>query len=130
VPFTAEQMAFVNDTVTTDSICGGEIANGWYSRLYYSNARATEVDPVVADVHTQPTDEGGAEVGRILHVGVGLPRQMVVTVQTCTGPRAYIGLASRYHERITQNWERMNDDSWKDEVMARHLTDVEFVGGL
>lgn len=128
IPFTAEQMAFVNDTVSEDNLCGQLDPKGWYARLYYNETRAVETDPVVADVHTQPTDEVGNEVGRVLHVGTGLPRQMVVTVATCSGPRAYVGLASRYHETITENWERLNDEAWAERVGS--LPDLGWVRDL
>jgi hypothetical protein len=121
-------MAFVNDTVSEDNLCGQLDPKGWYSRLYYNEPRAVETDPVVADVHTQPTDEGGNEVGRVLHAGTGLPRQMVVTVPTCSGPRAYVGLASRYHETVTEQWERLDDEAWA--AMVGDLPDVGWVSDL
>jgi hypothetical protein len=40
-------------------------------------------------VHTQPADEAGNPVGKVLHVGTGYPRYMVATIDTCNGPRAY-----------------------------------------
>jgi hypothetical protein len=134
IPFTAEQMEFVNDTVTTEPGCGDPFPTGWYSQLHYQNPvfgyRALEIDPVVADVHTQPTDEGGNEVGRVLHAGTGLPRQMVVTVPTCMGPRAYVGLASRYHERITEDWERLTDEDWAALVTDGSLSDVPWTSDV
>ncbi|MCZ7684080.1 MAG: DUF3160 domain-containing protein [Sandaracinaceae bacterium] len=84
-PFTAEHMAFIDQTVQVESVCGDAWVIGWYGRLHFDLLTSTEVDPVVADVHTQPTDAGGVEVGRVLHVGTSLPRAMVVTVDTCTG---------------------------------------------
>ena len=53
------------------------------------------MDPTIADVHTAPTDAGGNDVGWVLHVGTGFPRLMVVTAETCTGPRAYAALHRR-----------------------------------
>jgi hypothetical protein len=55
----------------------------------------------------------------VLHVATGLPRLMVVTANTCSGPRAYVGLASSYFERITQDFERQTDEPWAAEVMSR-----------
>jgi hypothetical protein len=37
---------------------------------------------------------------------------MVVTVDTCTGPRAYAGLGSSYYETITEDFDRLDDDRW------------------
>lgn len=113
-PFTTEHMAFIDQTVQVESVCGEEWVVGWYGRLHFDVLTSTEVDPVVADVHTQPTDAGGAEVGRVLHVGTSLPRAMVVTIDTCTGPRAYVGLVSTFHQEITENWERLTDEAWAE----------------
>jgi hypothetical protein len=38
-------------------------------------------------------------VGRVLHVGTGEPRVMVATVDTCSGPRAYVGVVSAENVR-------------------------------
>ena len=54
----------------------------------------------------------GNTVGRVLHVGTGYPRMMVTTVDTCMGPRAYAGVVFAYHEVITENFERLNDEDW------------------
>ncbi|HEY5960918.1 MAG TPA: DUF3160 domain-containing protein, partial [Polyangiaceae bacterium] len=100
-PHSAELMAFINDAVKWDesTMCGGVSRTnlaGWYLKLFLTPWASFEFDPVVADVHTQPTDEAGNDVGRILHVGTGRPRLMVVTTETCEGPRAYAGLAFSY----------------------------------
>jgi hypothetical protein len=36
---------------------------------------------------------------------LGQPRLMVVTANTCGGPRAYVGLAFSYGELITNGWQ-------------------------
>jgi hypothetical protein len=71
-----------------------------------------EYDPTVADVHTDPSERG-----RVLHVGTGMPRAMVVSVDVCGGPRAYVGLASSYYEQIETDYTRLDDPTW-----ARHVT--------
>ena len=71
-------------------------------RELFFGANPIEFAPTIADVHTQPTDEGGNPVGRVLHVGTGYARLMVVTADTCTGPRAYAGLVSSYYEEVTE----------------------------
>jgi hypothetical protein len=98
-PFTAEQMAFINRAVTWDTGCATTGVSGWYADLYYLGSgmdhdglASSQYRPPIVDVHTQPADEAGNLVGRVLHVGTGQPRLMVVTVDTCTGPRAYAGL--------------------------------------
>ncbi len=111
-PHSEAAMQFINEAVHVQEVCGGAYADGWYSKLFY-NANPTEYEPTIADVHTQPTDENGAEVGRVLHVGTGNARLMVVTFDTCSGPRAYAGLASSYYELVTENFERLSDPDWE-----------------
>ncbi len=116
-PHSEELLAFINEAVRWDEEpgCGDPFitnTSGWYFDLYINRAQSNEYDPTVADVHTQPTDEGGNDVGRILHVGTGRPRLMVVTAETCEGPRAYAGLAMAYGELITEDWARLTDEEW------------------
>lgn len=112
---TPEMLTFINDAVVIQSICGGpgSVEDGWYKQLFFEPRMAGTSYPKVADVHTQPTDEAGAPVGRVLHVGNGTPRLMVVIADSCGGPRAYAGLATSYREKITENFERLNDKTWE-----------------
>ena len=118
-PHDAEDIAWINEAVEPFANCDGTLftGQGWYADLYYDSS-AADFDPTIADVHTQPTDEVGNVVGNVLHVGTGMPRAMVVTVETCSGPRAYVGLVSSYHERTTSDFERLTDEAWAPEVMA------------
>jgi hypothetical protein len=113
-PYTQEMLDFLNDAVVVDPGCGDpSLIAGWYRTLFYESHDGVEWAPTIADVHTQPTDLGGNFVGRVLHVGTGAPRFMVVVAETCSGPRAYAGLASRYHEHITEDFERLTDPDWE-----------------
>jgi len=117
-PFTETHMAFINEAVRIHWGCGDPAgAEGWYPKLFFSNESSVTFDPTIADVHTQPTDEAGNPVGRVLHVGTGMPRAMVVTVDTCTGSRAYVGLVSSYFERVTEDFDRLDDIRWSQELM-------------
>jgi len=121
-PFDSAQMAFLNDAVKTQSKgCGGpESFEGWYARLLFDKS-GDDMDPTVADVHTDP---GGNRPPKVLHVATGLPRLMVVTANTCEGPRAYVGVASAYHEVVT-GLDRLTDSEW--EPMARTAADVPWM---
>jgi len=66
----------------------------------------------VADVHTNPRD------GQVLHVATGVPRLMVMTAETCAGPRAYVGLASSYFEKTTTGLQRLTDEEWGQMLVA------------
>lgn len=126
---------FINDAVKWDEsrICGDVVRTnlaGWYLNLYLNRYPGFEFDPVVADVHTQPTDAAGNDVGRILHVGTGAPRLMVVTADSCQGPRAYVGLASSYGELITEKWERLNDSEWATTISQAPFPDAPWMNPL
>jgi hypothetical protein len=130
-PFEDYHLAFVNEAVRIHWGCGApEGAEGWYPRLFFNASSAAEYDPTIADVHTQPTDEGGAVVGRILHVGTGMARLMVVTMDTCTGPKAYAGLVSSYFEKVTENFERYDDPTWATELQSGTPPDVAWMTDL
>ncbi len=119
LPFGEAHMAFVNDAVTLlDGGCVPAGLSGWYGRLFFDNEGAIEFSPTIADVHTQPTEADGTPVGKVLHAGTGLARMMVVTVETCEGPRAYVGVASSYYETVTENYERLTDPQWQGLVGA------------
>jgi hypothetical protein len=113
-PFDDAQMAFINEAIHLDPGCGAPTgATGWLARLYFDDAAAVVADMLVADVHTQPTDEVGTPVGRVLHVGTGYPRLAVFTVETCEGPRAYVGVTSAFHQVVTEDYERLTDEAWQ-----------------
>jgi hypothetical protein len=83
-----------------------------------SVTKALESEETIADVHTQPADASGNLVGKVLHVGTGYLRLMVTTVDTCKGPRAYAGVVFAYHERVTENFQRLSDSDWAESVKA------------
>jgi hypothetical protein len=117
--FTPEMLAFINEAVVVQNVCGGgTFESGWYKKLFFDPHTALDPDPTIADVHTQPTDEAGNFVGHVLHVGTGLPRVMVVVAEGCSGPRAYAGLASSYREKVTKDFERLDDPTWASQLQG------------
>jgi Protein of unknown function (DUF3160) len=131
LPPTAQHMAFMNTMITIHQGCGDPVlGKGWFSDLYYDWDAGAEYDPTIADVHTQPTDEGGNVVGRVLHVATGRPRLMVVTVDTPQGPRAFVGAASSYFEKVTDDWKRYTDEEWAKELQPKHPADVAWMSDL
>jgi hypothetical protein len=130
-PLTPDQLAFINTAVKIENVCGASyVSEGWYKRLFFDTTKALEYDPTIADVHTQPTDEAGNPVGRVLHVGTGMARAMIVTVDGCAGARAYVGLASSYFERVTENYERLDDQAWSAELTSATPPDPPWLGGV
>ena len=55
---------------------------------------------------------------------------MVVTTNNCSGPRAYAGLAFSYYEKITEDFERLDDPTWSDMIQNSPPEDVAWVSGL
>lgn len=112
--FTAEQLAWVNEAVNIKEQpnCGAplQVPDGWYVRLFYDAETVKKADPTVADVHTQPDE------GKVLHVATGNPRLLVMTAETCVGPRAYVGLVSSYYEKVTGNFQRLTDEQWAEQL--------------
>jgi len=116
-PFTTEQLAMINRAVRVEKQREGcttvEVPDGWYADLFFDRSKSIEFEPTIADVHTQPANEAGATVGKVLHVGTGYPRMMVVTVDSCQAtPRAYAGVVYAYHEQVTKDFERLTDEEW------------------
>jgi hypothetical protein len=85
---------------------------------------------VVADVHTQPADESGTTVGKVLHVGPWCPRLMVATVDRCGAPSAYVGLVSAYFEKTTSDFQRLTDEDWSTELEKATPADVSWMADL
>ncbi len=128
MPHAEEDVAWINQAVVLEYGCteDPEWATGWYPQLFFDED-SVEFDPTIADVHTQPTDAAGNTVGRVLHVGTGNAHAMVVTVETCEGPRAYVGLGSSYFEKITENFERLTDAEWAPQISSRTPAEPNWV---
>jgi hypothetical protein len=114
-PFTAEQLAWVNEVVRIKEQSGGcvptiSVPEGWYVNLFYRSDDVSKHDPTIADVHTDPKNS------EVLHVATGNARLMVMTADTCMGPRAYVGLVSSYYEKITKDFQRLDDMQWATEL--------------
>ena len=86
---------------------------GWYCNLYYEMNDFSNMDYVVADVHTCPSDAMGNMVGWVLHAGTGPVNLGVVAVTTTDGcAAAYVGPVMSYGEKVTGNFLRLTDDQW------------------
>jgi len=127
-PFTADQLAFINQAVSLvneNVVCTTiQVPGGWYPNLFIDPDEAKKMDPTIADVHTDPYS------GQVLHVATGLPRIMVVTADTCTGPHAYVGLVSSYFEETTEAFQRLNDMDWLNQVMPTAPADVSWLSDV
>jgi hypothetical protein len=134
-PLTADDLAFLNHAVAEEEVpggisCGGpppRSIHGWYVDLFYGTDPLASL-PTIADVHTQPTDAGGNLVGRVLHVGTGQPRIIVVDVGDGRGEvRPYVGVVSSYAEEIRGDFQRYNDEEWRRKVWTQPPEDVPWL---
>ena len=123
-PFSDADTAFLKRMLFEQGMSGAPPFSGWYSWLFYDINDANLADYIVADVHTQPTDEFGALVGRVLHVGLGKVNLGVFLAESPSAgfaPMAYVGPVFSYYEKITGNFERLTDEKWADSVDTCNL---------
>lgn len=106
------------------------VPEGWHADLYYNRDEILKREPVVADVHTQPTDLDGNMVGHVLHVGTGHPREITVRIETDTGARVYRGLVASYFETVTRDFQRLNDEEWRDKLVKTPPEDPAWLKDL
>ncbi|HTV17680.1 MAG TPA: DUF3160 domain-containing protein [Polyangiaceae bacterium] len=129
MPHSAEHVAFINQAIRVEGGGSGPPwQTGWYKDLFFNPEAGLELDPTIADVHT---DVGGerpiARSPSVLHVGTGLPRPMVVSVDTCDGPRAYAGVVFAYHEHLEPGFSRLTDQEWLQKIEAAAPADVPWL---
>ena len=129
-PLEPAHLGFINELVRISQGCGTTQAPGWFLKLHWSPDAANLALPIIADVFTQPTDEGGSPVGRVLHVATGRVRLMVMTADTCQGPRAYFGLASSYYEHTTAGFMRLNDSTWNSMLSSMPPSEVPWLSDV
>jgi hypothetical protein len=127
-PHSPEHVAFINQAIRMEGGGSGDPwQTGWYKDLFFGES-GLEYDPTIADVHT---DVGGdrpiVREASVLHVGTGMPRPMIVSVDTCEGPRAYAGVVFAYHEHREQGLNRLNDSDWQSKLEAQPAPDVPWL---
>jgi len=129
MPHSAEHVAFINQAIRVEGGGSGPPwQTGWYRDLFFNPDEGLELDPTIADVHTDP---GGqlpfTRDASVLHVGTSLPRAMVVSVDTCDGPRAYAGIVFSYHEHLEPGFSRLTDEEWLAKIMSEAPADVPWL---
>ncbi|MFA6234250.1 MAG: DUF3160 domain-containing protein [Bacteroidota bacterium] len=109
---TDAERSFAKSLLYLRGICGMQF-DGWYLRLFYG-IEEPEEDYVIADVHTAPTDAGGAPVGWVYHVGTGRINLGVLIAPSEQGtPTAFVAPMLSFHEHVTTNFERLTDEDWE-----------------
>lgn len=114
---TTAEYDFLRGAVEQEMVgCGEILWDGWFVDLLFDREKVEEVSAVIADTHTAPTDAAGNEKGWVLHAASGKPTLTVMTVQDCSGVRAFVGPGSSYHSVLTENYARMSDSEWRNEL--------------
>jgi len=114
-PFSENEIAFMKSMINSYMASGPSIT-GWYTDLFFSVEKALGMDFTVADVHTQPTDESGAVVGNVLHVGNGNINMGVFLAENPCQPgklMAFAGPVSSFHVDVQNNFKRLTDQEWE-----------------
>jgi len=104
-------------TMINDFMASGPAITGWYNDLFFDKQKGMSWDYTVADVHTQPTDLSGNVVGHVLHVGNGQINMGVFLAENPCNPGQYMAFAgpvSSFHQEVTSNFKRLNDQEWQD----------------
>ena len=123
-PFSDEEIDWLKEMLFEGGGSGEPPYTGWYSELYYNPADASLSDYIIADVHTQPTDEFGNIVGRVLHVAtakINLGIFLAENSSSAGKPVAYVGPVMSYYEHVTDNFKRLTDEQWTNMVNADEL---------
>jgi hypothetical protein len=97
---------------------------GWYPDLFFDVWDSSKGDFTVVDVHTQPTDEAGNTVGKVLHTGIGNVNLGVFVAESPFDPSvlmAFTGPLLSYYENTTINFKRMTDQEWSSQVALNKL---------
>ena len=117
-PFTEQEKAFVKKTV---DIRGGGSGppcyDGWYCDLFYTRLECAKWDPIVADVHTDPSDwslQGGAclEGGGGRYLGM-------IAVDNENDPAVYAGPLYSYYEFLQPVKDWLTDQQWQEMYSVR-----------
>jgi Protein of unknown function (DUF3160) len=112
-PFTDKEKTFIKKTI---DIRGGGSGppryDGWFCELFYHRYECAKWDPVVADVHTDPT---GASC---LEVGVGDVNFVVIAIDNDKDRGVYVGPVYSYYEFLQPVEKRLTDQDWQQMIQG------------
>jgi hypothetical protein len=124
VLFSDEENKWLQTMLFSKGGSGTPPYSGWYADLFFDPWDAAKGDFTVVDVHTQPTDESGNVVGKVLHTGVGRVNLGVFIAPAPSDKNrlmAFTGPVMSYYETITDQFKRMTDQEWEKLVWANTL---------
>ena len=112
-------------TMINSYMASGPSVSGWVNDMFFDSFQGMSWDYVVADIHTQPTDEAGNIVGYVYHVGNGFINKGIFLAPNPVNPdqlMAFTGPVSSFHYEITENFYRYTDQEWQEKFISN--TDV------
>ncbi len=115
-PFSEAEREWLRSMLFHHAMSGEPPYSGWYADLFFDVWDASEWDHTIVDVHTQPTDESGHVVGRVLHTSTGKVNLGVFLASHPDNPgllTAFAGPLLSYYETVTENFKRMTDQEWE-----------------
>ncbi len=120
VPVNEEEITFLK-TMINSYMASGPSVSGWFNDLFFETFNGYNPDFIVADIHTQPTDESGTVVGHVVHVGNGYINAGIFLAPNPVNPdqlMAFAGPVSSFHYEVTDNFYRYNDQEWNEKFMT------------
>ncbi len=127
-PFTLEEQLWLKKTIDRTAYGSGPPRyDGWYPDLFLERDASHEWDPVVADVHTDPSSR------QVLQVGVGDVGFGLVAIDNAGDRMAYVGPLYSYYEFRHPASDRLTDEKWQSmiagaKVPARPAWTKPFLG--
>jgi hypothetical protein len=119
-PLNEDEITFLK-TMINSYMASGPSVSGWFNDLFFETFNGFNPDFIVADIHTQPTDEFGSLVGHVYHVGNGYINTGIFFGPNPVNPMqlmAFAGPVSSFHYEVTNNFYRYNDQEWEEKFMT------------
>jgi hypothetical protein len=116
IPISEVEISFLKTMINSYMVSGPSVS-GWLNDLIFNYETGFQPDFIVADIHTQPTDEAGNVVGYVYHVGNGYINNGVFLAPNPVNPEqlmAFTGPVSSFHYEVTDNFYRYNDQEWAE----------------
>lgn len=107
-------------TMINSYMASGPSVTGWFTDFFFDIEKGLNWDFVVADVHTQPTDEFGNVVGYVMHVGNGYINKGVFLAPNPANPEqlmAFAGPVASFHYEVTSDFLRLTDQDWEEKFV-------------
>lgn len=128
-PLVKKEWEFLKNVVEIENGSGSPQYLGWYPSLFYlENENSCKWDPLVADIHTDPSDRNVGDPGCIVHTAVGNVFMGLFMVnqrrsdKDDTKSRIFAGPVFSFYEFQQPIDQRMTDSEWRNLMRNRNGT--------